>query len=146
MFLKILKYWAGGLIIFLFVIFIIPETSNFIDTTIFIDIPLKKNDNIKNSIYLYNKNPKILKEKLYLYLNKHKNEKISIVVPRLEYLVYYFFFTSILKKTYIVYELNSKTTKINPQLIVFYYHKTLIKFFQTAYDYIYDYISNLKGK
>jgi hypothetical protein len=131
--LKILKYWLGTLVIFLFIVFIIPENSNFVDTTIFIDIPYDEKIKVKNPIYLYNKNPLILKEKLNNCLNKHKYEKISIVVPRLEYIIYYFFLS--INSNSNNYQLNGKTTKINLQLIIYFYHKTLIKFFQTIYDY-----------
>ena len=139
--LKILKYWAGGMLVFLSIIFIIPEKSNFIDKTIFIDIPYNEKTNVKNPIYLYNKNPTIFKEKLNFYLYKNSNEKISIVVPRLEYLIYYFFLSYNFNSRY---ELNGKTTKINPQLIIYYYHKTLIKFFQTIYDYVCRKINSYK--
>jgi hypothetical protein len=141
--LKILKYWAGGLVIFLVVVYIIPENTDFVDKTILIDIPPTP-VNIKNPIfYLYNKNPIILKEKLSYYLKNKSNEKISIIVPRLEYFIYYFFFFSMGENSN--YTLNVKTTKINIQLIFYYYHKTLIKFFQTIYEYFSEIIKK-KGK
>lgn len=144
MFLKILKYWVGGLIIFLLIIFIIPENSNFTDKKIFIDIP-ETNIKIKNNIYLYNKNSLILQEELYKYFYKNQEKKVSIIVPRLEYIIYYLSLKN-LKKYNMNYELNGKTTKVNLQLIFFYYNKTLIKFFEYMYDSICKFISNIKGK
>ena len=147
MLLRILKYWGSGLAIFLIIIFIIPETTNFVDTTLLIDMPYNKNlnPNIKNPIYLYNKNPIVLKNKIGAYLN-NTNDKISIIVPRLEYIIYYFFLAEAFRGKNIRYELNSKNTKINPQLVVFYYHKTLISIGKSFYNYICYSIKNIKGK
>ena len=134
MIINILKYWLKGIILFTIFLLIMPENSNFVDINIYVDIPAPSIIK-KNHIYLYNKNEKLLLKEIKNILQTYPHKKISITVPKLEYLIYYIKLKFLDKEGY-KYKLYGNSIIYNIKTFIYYYHETLMVIAVGIYDLI----------
>lgn len=135
---NILKVWVGGFVIYLLVSFILPSDRQFKDATVYVNIP---NNNAQSKIHkdtlyliLDNKHKKSFYHQLHEWQKNGKYNQVLIIVPRLEFFIYYTYFyennlSSAESKKYFnkSFKMAAHTTSWNIKNLIYYYHQTIFE-------------------